>query len=316
MSDPRQLDVELETVCDIADRALPGTGRPFVERAASGSTTHVYRVHRDTTTFFVRIAEDTEDSMAIEALVHGELRRRGVRVPDVVLLEPFDERIRRSVMVTTEIRGHSLRDQATDAGLHGVWVNAGRDLAAIGDVAVRGFGFIRRDQSATSLEAEEPSARSLMLEDFSGRLGSLQDGMLDAREVSGIERAVALHAGKLDGLPSRLAHGDFDDTHVFRHGRAYSGIIDFGEMRGAPPLYDAAHYALHDRSFSRPTLPSLMQGYTDVLPLPSDHETQIAMLALLIGIRVLARVADRPLPEYQRSLRAGIHAMTNRLLSP
>lgn len=111
-----------------------------------------------------------------------------------------------------------------------------------------------------------------------------------------------------------MAHGDFDDTHIFRVGGTYSGVIDFGEMRGAPPLYDAAHYPLHDRPFARPTSPSLLEGYADVLPLPDDLETQIAILALLIGVRVLALVADRPVPEYQRSLRDGIREAAKRLL--
>jgi Ser/Thr protein kinase RdoA (MazF antagonist) len=253
--------------------------------------------------------------MAMEALVHLELRRRGVRVPEVVLLEPFDERIGRPVMVTTEIPGRSIRDEGTISGSHGVLVDAGRDLAAIGEVAVRGFGWIRRDASATSLEADDPSARSLMLENLAGHLAALHEGMLDRREVSAIERAVKLHAWTLEGLPSRLAHGDFDDTHIFRVGRTYSGIIDFGEMRGAPPLYDAAHYALHDRSFARPTLPSLLEGYADSSPFADDHETQICLLALLIGVRVLARVAARPLPEYQRSLREGILEMIKKLSS-
>jgi Ser/Thr protein kinase RdoA (MazF antagonist) len=315
VTDPRKPDVDLETIRDIADRALPGTGHPVVERASGGATTQVYPVHRDGTTLFVRIAEDAEDSMAMEAWVHLELRRRGVRVPAVVLLEPFDDRIRRSIMVTTEIPGRSVRDEGTDLGLHEVLVDAGRDLATIGEVTVRGFGWVRRDPAATSLEAGEASARSLMLENLDGRLAALQEGMLDRREVSAIERAVELNAGTLDGLPSRLAHGDFDDTHVFRVGGTYSGIIDFGEMRGAPPLYDVAQYALHDRSFAQPTLPSLLHGYTDVLPLPSDYEMQIAMLALLIGVRVLNLVADRPMPEYQRSLRVGIREMTKRLLS-
>jgi Ser/Thr protein kinase RdoA (MazF antagonist) len=194
-------------------------------------------------------------------------------------------------------------------------VDAGRDLAAIGEVAVHGFGWIRRDPSTTALEADDLSARSFMLENLDGRLSTLQEGMLDRRDVSAIERAVELHAGTLDGVPSRLAHGDFDDTHIFRVGGMYSGIIDFGEIRGAPPLYDLAHYALHDQSFARPTLPSLLEGYADVVPLPGDHETQIALLGLLIGVRVLALVADRPVPEYQRSLLEGIREMTRRLLT-
>lgn len=310
MDESRKADVDLRAVRDIADRALPGTGPPIVERAASGSTTQIYRVHRRGITLFVRVAEDVEDSMAMEAWVHRELRRRGVRVPEVVLLVPFDERIDRSVMVTTEIPGRSIRDEGLHPELRDVLVEAGRDLARIGEVSVRGFGWIRRDSEVSSLEADLPSARSLMLEDLGQRLATLHGGLLDRHEVAAIERAVELHTGALDAGASSLAHGDFDDTHIYRDGRTYSGIIDFGEIRGAPPLYDAAHYALHDHSFGRPTLPWLLEGYADEAPLPEDNETRIHLLALLIGVRVLARVAGRPEPAYQRSLREGVvHAL-------
>jgi Ser/Thr protein kinase RdoA (MazF antagonist) len=310
MGESLKADVDLAAVRDIADRALPGTGPPIVERAESGSTTQIYRIHRQGITLFVRVAEDVEDSMAMEAWVHGELRRRGVRVPEVVLLEPFDERIDRSVMVTTEIPGRSIRDEGSDRGLHDVLTEAGRDLARIGAVPVRGFGWIRRDPETTSLEAALPSARSLMLEDLDEHLATLSDGLLDRRDIAAIEQAIELHVDMLDEDASYLAHGDFDDTHIYRDGRTYSGIIDFGEMRGAPPLYDAAHYALHDHSFGRPTLPSLLEGYADVAPLPEDHETRIHLLALLIGVRVMARVAGRPEPAYQCSLREGVfHAL-------
>lgn len=313
MEEIRKPDVDQDAVRDIADRALPGTGDPEVARTPGGTTTQIYRVRRDGATLFVRIAEDAEDSMAMEAWVHRELRRRGVRVPEVVLLEPFDERIDRSVMVTTEIPGHSIRDGA-GAGLHNVLVEAGRDLARIGEVPVRGFGWIRRDPAATSLEADLLSARSLMLDQVDEHLAGLRDGLLDRREVAAIERAVELQAGVLQDEPSRLAHGDYDDTHIYREGRRYTGLIDFGEIRGAPRLYDAAHYALHDRS-SRPTLPSLVAGYAEVAPLPDDHEERIAMLSLLIGIRVLAIVAGRPEPAYQRSLRERVLEVTKSLPS-
>jgi hypothetical protein len=315
MGGSRKADVYLEAVRDIADLALPGTGRPIVERAASGSTTQIYRVHRQGITLFVRVAEDVEDSMAMEAWVHEELRRRGVRVPEVVLLVPFDERIDRSVMVTTEIRGRSIRDEGFDPELRDVLVEAGRDLARIGEVPVRGFGWIRREPEATSLEADLPSARFMMLEDLGERLATLRGGLLDERAVAAIERAIELHADMLDKDPSRLAHGDFDDTHIYREGPTYTGLIDLGEIRGASPLYDAAHYTLHDRSFGSPTLPWLLEGCADVVPLPNHHETRIALLALLIGVRILAIVADRPEPAYQQSLREGVLDATTLLSS-
>jgi aminoglycoside phosphotransferase (APT) family kinase protein len=252
--------------------------------------------------------------MAMEALVHRELRRRGARVPEVVLFEPFDHQLGRSVLVTTEIEGDAIRDR-TDMDLHDLLIDAGRDLALIGEMTVDGFGWIRKDPSVTSLEADGASARSLMLGSLDDDLAVLLERVLGRSEVADIERAVGSSAALLDGLPSRLAHGDFDDSHIFCNGAAYTGIIDFGEMRGAPPLYDAAHYALHDPSFEQPTLPSLLEGYAEVAPLPDDHEMQIGLLALLIGVRTLARVSDRPMPEYQHRLGTGIRGMTKTVLS-
>jgi hypothetical protein len=200
MSGPGKPDVDVDVVRDIADRALPGTGRPIVERASGGTTTQVYRVHRDRTVLFVRIAEDAEDSMATEALVHLELRRRGVRVADVVLLEPFDDRIRRSVMVTTEIPGRSIRDVGSASGLHRILVDAGRDLAAVGEVAVGGFGWIRRDPSVTSLEADEASARSLMLKDLDVHLAALQGACSIGARSPGSNARSSSRLGALTGF--------------------------------------------------------------------------------------------------------------------
>ncbi len=70
----------------------------------------------------------------------------------------------------------------------------------------------------------------------------------------------------------------------------YSGIIDFGEMRGADPLYDLAHFKLHDgETLVAGLLAPLIEGYADVYPLPDDYSARLSLLALLIGIRALAR---------------------------
>ena len=39
-----------------------------------------------------------------------------------------------------------------------------------------------------------------------------------------------------------LAHGDFDCSHIYVADGRYSGIIDFGEIRGANPWYDLAQF--------------------------------------------------------------------------
>jgi Ser/Thr protein kinase RdoA (MazF antagonist) len=104
-----------------------------------------------------------------------------------------------------------------------------------------------------------------------------------------------------DGGPAVvLAHGDFDHTHVFADGGAYAGIIDFGEIRGGPRLYDVAHWALQ----SPPE--ALLKGYAQVAPLPDDHERVVAALSIEIGHAILRRIAGRGNVVHERVLQAGI----------
>src|SRR5688500_5189732 len=104
----RKPDVDLQVIEEIAARFLPDPGRPEVERTEGGVSTQVYRLRRGTTTLYLRVAEERGDSLAPEVLVHQLLCKRGVRVPEVVSYEPFNDAIERSVMVTTEIAGRPI----------------------------------------------------------------------------------------------------------------------------------------------------------------------------------------------------------------
>ena len=97
-----------------------------------------------------------------------------------------------------------------------------------------------------------------------------------------------------------LAHGDFDPTHVFAARGRYTGIIDFGEIRGAPTLYDLAHWAL------QAPVDRLLAGYAQVAPLPADHERIVARMSIQIGDDFLSRIAGRGNVSHERVLRAGI----------
>jgi hypothetical protein len=84
--------VRLENaVAMVADRWLGGAGAPCVEATQHGGTGDVFRVSRNGDTLYVRLAEDIGESMAVEAWVHEELRRRGAHVPNVVAVEPVSE---------------------------------------------------------------------------------------------------------------------------------------------------------------------------------------------------------------------------------
>ncbi len=89
-------------------------------------------------------------------------------------------------------------------------------------------------------------------------------------------------------------------THIFQSRGRYTGIIDFGEIRGGDCFYDLGHFRLHDgETIPQLLLPYLLEGYRDVAELPSDYEQRIALTSLLIGIAALARRLGR-LPGYCR----------------
>jgi Ser/Thr protein kinase RdoA (MazF antagonist) len=89
---------------------------------------------------------------------------------------------------------------------------------------------------------------------------------------------------------ARLAHGDFDTTAIFQGGGRYSGLIDFGEIRGTEPLFDLGHFLLQDQeSMPIPLLGGVLAGYSDVAALPDGHEELVRRSAVLLGLRQLAR---------------------------
>jgi Ser/Thr protein kinase RdoA (MazF antagonist) len=260
---------------------------------------------------YLRLAEDAGDDMTAEAWVHDALRRRGLRVPDVVAVGPVGEPLDRGVLVVTAMPGVPLAAARLDrAAAARVVHEAGREIAVAGQLAVDGFGFVCRDQPP--LAAPSPDARSLLLDGFDARLARAA-GPLGGRLTRRAGALVARHAGLLHGCPSRLAHGDFDGTHIYVHAGRYSGLIDFGEMRGAPPLYDAGHFAVHDDGPHAPLLPALLAGTQDVAPLPGDADARIALVGLLLGVDLVERFAARGRPELVARFGAAVARLADAL---
>jgi aminoglycoside phosphotransferase (APT) family kinase protein len=272
----------------------------------------VYRLRRGAEIFYLRVAEERQASLGPEARVHEMLHARGVRVPAVVHFEPFDERLERSLLVTTEIRGESVLGRPVDAATPAILRAAGRDLAAINSIPVEGFGWVRRDHHAVAiLQAEHPTNRRFMLEHLDHDLDLLGKHGFSATEVDTIRSIIAARDAWLDGDQAYLAHGDFDLTHIYQCDGGYAGIIDFGEIRGAAPLYDLSHFRLHDgERITSLLLPRLIEGYGEVTPLPPNYEREIAFVSMLIGVRALARALRHGAGEYTRYLQESIRKIS------
>jgi hypothetical protein len=232
-----------------------------------------------------------DTSFAPEVYVHEKLRAKDVKVPEVVYFEHYNEAVQRSVMVTTAIKGKHIGRYHVNEVNRNVLVEAGRDLAIINSVPVKHFGWIKRDISeVTSLEAEFPTCRAFIFEQLEEDLAFLSEHVLNTREIMAIREIIDRFGVWLDIEQAWLAHGDFDATHIYQeHGR-YTGIIDFGEIRGGDPFYDLGHFQMHDgETLPARMLPYLLEGYREVVHLPPDYEQRMHLSSLLIAIGALTR---------------------------
>lgn len=266
------------------------------EPARNGHSTPIFRVGLDGQVCYLRLSETSEASLGPEAVAHEVLLSYGARVPAVIGYEPFDRMLNRSVMLTTAIPGSSL-DDAMPADPSAVLFAAGADLARIHRVPVQGFGWISRDDPLPA----RLSAPFAAWDGFAADLTSRPlDGWFEPTLLAQIETLARL--APADPTQVALAHGDFDTSHIFALHGQYTGIIDFGEIRGAEPTFDLGPLELHAPA----ALPFILQGYASATPLPEDASRQIAASAIRIGWFRLTQSSARTNPAYAAELVAGM----------
>jgi aminoglycoside phosphotransferase (APT) family kinase protein len=283
----RPPDMEEAALAALVTRVV-GSGFT-IERAPGGLSTQVYRLTRGDEIVYVRIAEEEGGSMGAEAAVHEHLRAVGVSVPEVIVVDDGPE-IGRGVMVVREIEGLPLAASAAEEPA-AILRAAGRDLARINAVAVDGFGWIRKEAALWPVRGEHDTYRSFV-QDAARSVPAVADLVLEPRER---DTVAALFAEALAEEPaSRLAHGDFDATHIYHRAGRYTGVIDLGEMRGTEGWYDLAYF--HVQDLGSVLSAELWSGYAEVATLPADLAVRVHRSAVMIAATQLARWLDRDGP--------------------
>lgn len=296
---------DIKHVKTLIDGLFP-TRSTAIERVVEGVSTCVYRITTHDETFYLRILPEEGQSFAPEAFVHQQLRQMGVKVPDVLYFEHYHEPLQRSVMITTGIKGIALSQSSTLSPheLDAILLEAGRDVAHVNSIPVDGFGWIQRDQpDTTHLHAELPTFRDFTLEYWDADIAYLAEhAVLSSSEIMELERICSDYDSYLDENQAYLAHGDFDTTHIFQHDGHYTGIIDFGEIRGTNRWYDVAQFHMRDGDyFPYKSLSVLLHGYEEVVTLSQDYMKNIYLTSLFTNIRALARsLQKRPPNRYTR----------------
>lgn len=285
---PRKPDVDAAALAALLRKAFGISVPVSFERTQDGVSTQVYRLVRGRETFYLRVAEEADENLETDAELHERLLALGVRVPRVVFVEPFDAAIGRSVAITTVVPDVSLADAACPPEVaRAVVSEAGQDLAIINGVTVDGFGWVRRVGPSWPLRAEHadyvPFLTSYLPADWPGPLELLLPG-----NVLPVVEAMLNDERARPPAAARLAHGDYDTTAIFCAGGRYTGVIDFGEIRGAEPAFDLGHFHLHDQErVPYRLLPALLDGYGQVERLPDTRS--ISRSAVLLGLRQLCR---------------------------
>jgi aminoglycoside phosphotransferase (APT) family kinase protein len=284
---PEQFPADLDALADLIHHAFPRASSVCLEPASDGRVVVVYRATVDGVGHYLRLAEEPGQDLTTDALVLERLRALDVQVPVVVAASPPSAEFPRSWMIMTEVPGHSIGLGGTDDEARQAAMAAGRDVAVINSVPVTGFGWPQRDGSG-QLTAELPDygqfVVSYLPQPWPGSLGEA----FDQHELDALHALAEGEQGRrLRG--GQLVHGDLDVTHIYVHAGRYSGIIDFGEMRGADSSFDLGHFLLHDRE-TRPAslFSSFLEGYRQVSPLPDDNLEAIRTSAILLGLRQLA----------------------------
>lgn len=263
-----------------------------VEWVAEGGSTFVYRIAFEGKTFYLRVWPEEGESFAPEVAIHAYLSQRQIKVPEVIYFEQRNDLLQRSIAVTTEIKGQPLSQSSTlpNGEREKVLEKAGRDLACINSVRIEGFGWVQRESPETKhLRAEWPTYRAFAFEYWEADLAYLVKSYLSTSEVEMLERVASQFSYYFNIEQGYLAHGDFDSTHIYQAHGCYTGIIDFGEIRGTDRWYDLAHFHLRDgQQLPYRLEAALVRGYGEIIPIPADYEQHIRFTSVLINVRALA----------------------------
>ncbi len=294
-------------------------GRSFhFERTPDGVSTEVYRIFRGEQIFYLRLPVDAPGCFAAEAAVHTELRRRGVAVPEIVHYELFNEELRRSVLVTTEIPGLNT-DVPAPTELPRIYRAAGRDLALVNQVAVDGFGWIQNRRTGWPLHAEHRDFASWLADFDAATLRQLGFSHTDVERVEQIVAEEVRHAPAPGN--GRLAHGDFYAGHVFHRDGHYTGIIDFGSIQGSNGWHDLATFRLFDPENyfgEEAAVRHLEAGYAEVADVPPDFHARVMGTAVTIMAERLVRqyLAEGEAARARASFRIFLHHLKRFLREP
>ncbi len=279
-----------ETVSALLKAYLPDARRAV--RVPEGASTYVYRTETGRGACYARFLPE-DATFGVEVLVHKLLRELSIPVPEVLAYIPREPVTGFSLMAVSALPGSSMNSFSPAESSQKILKQAGAALAKLHTLPVDGFGWIDRT-CETVLKGEHPSFSKYFTEFLESDLASLEQCGFPApardRTRTLMEEALCL----LHTEQAFLVHGDFCLDHIFQKGGAFTGFIDFGEIRGNHPFFDLGAFLLSDPTPNRQASAALLEGYGTVRPLRREDLRAVELSALSFALRFTGKKAGTP----------------------
>jgi fructosamine-3-kinase len=272
--------IQTEKIEDILDKT------PFnnckIEEVDEGVSTNVFKLV-NSETYYLKIFSNNHSLPGI-LLANKLLLKEAVNVPEIQYFAEKDSDIdNRNFYIEKELEGKSIKTDSTlsEEQKEKIIIEAGKDLAKINSVSVKGVGWIEGVKEG-KLYAHGENYDDYILKNIKNMLNDLSNiNILTNIQTEKIEKYILSNKILLDTKNiSHLAHGDFCLEHIYHLNGNYSGIIDFADIRGTSRYHDLAHFYTYDRNYFK----SLIKGYNSVYELPSDYMEKIIVEAVVFGV--------------------------------
>ena len=261
-----------------------------LERIFNGVDNEVYAVGFEAQeSQFLRIKREGAKSFATEAWAMEQCRKQGVPVPEITLLSEIEsEGELRPVMMVESVKGAPLNKILTslsDLERAQVAHRTGEAMRRMHSVHTAGFyelTLVATDVSGVFEESWDfPDWESLMFQSIKERTEESlrwREAGLSEIESEKILELMQRYRQEFACVQPVLCHGDFGARHLFFDDRLQlSGIIDFGDFVGGPPILDFA--GLHS-DCPEIDMNAICTGYGDAFELTDRFESRLRLHAL------------------------------------
>jgi hypothetical protein len=253
-----------------------------IEEVNDGVSTDVYKLI-NSEIHYLKIFSD-HHSLASIFLANKLMLQEEVNVPEIIYFKEKDTvQKKRGFYIEKELKGKPIKEDPTipEEVKEKIVIEAGKDLAKINSIPVEGVGSIKGVKEG-KLYSRWGNYNDFILRNTNNMLDDLSNNsILSNDQTEKIANYISNHQLLLDTQnTSYLAHGDFCIEHIYHLDGKYSGIIDFGDIRGTSKFHDLAHFYTYNRNYFE----SLIKGYNSVYKLPSDYMEKIIIEAVTFGV--------------------------------